>query len=186
MAAVIWANDAHGSDVAMQARRLAEVDAAALIRDHAAQAYSEARRRGRNVLPPDETMQCRLVLAAPFERGAHRQRMRPQRSRQHQLQRRFPQRSRQQFRHLTKSRSPLGPLITLFDSGTMGMADPVVDEAVASSNPANPTARTIFNMRKPPLTRTALDDSTGQRLSFVGRCPVWGTTAAPSVFQDAV
>ena len=81
--------------------------------------------------------------------GAHPQRTRPQRSRQHQWQRRFPQRSRQQFRHLTRSRSLLGPLITLFDSGTMGMADPVV-EAVASSSPANPIASAIFDMSNPP------------------------------------
>jgi hypothetical protein len=38
----------------------------------------------------------------------------------------------------------------LFDSGTMGMADPVV-EAVASSSPANPIARAIFVIRKPPV-----------------------------------
>ena len=87
--------------------------------------------------------------SAPRARGAHPQRTRPQRSRQHQLQRRFPQRSRQQFRHLTRSRSPLAPLITLFDRGTMDMADPVV-EAVASSSPANPIASAIFDMRKSP------------------------------------
>jgi hypothetical protein len=87
--------------------------------------------------------------SAPRARGAYPQRTRPQRSRQHQLQRRFPQRSRQQFRHLTRSRSPLAPLITLFDRGTMDMADPVV-EAVASSSPANPIASAIFDMRKSP------------------------------------
>ena len=77
------------------------------------------------------------------------QRTRPQRSRQHQLQRRFPQRSRQQFRHLTRSRSLLGPLIALFDSGTMVMADDPVVEAVASSSPANPIASATFDMRNP-------------------------------------
>jgi hypothetical protein len=39
--------------------------------------------------------------------------------------------------------------MAIFDSGTMGIAVPVV-EAVASSNPANPIASAIFDMRKPP------------------------------------
>ncbi len=81
----------------------------------------------------------------PDHGRAHPQRTRPQRSRQHQLQRRFPQRSRQQFRHLTSSRLLLGPLSALFDGGTIDMADPVV-EAVASSSPANPIASAIFDM----------------------------------------
>ncbi len=128
-----------------QAERLAQVDAEALVRDLGGGAYSEARQRERDVSLPDGP----VLAFTPLERGAHPQRTRPQRSRQHQLQRRFPQRSRQQFRHLTKSRSLLGPLIALFDSGTMGMADPVV-EAMASSSPANPIASAIFDMRKPP------------------------------------
>ena len=94
------------------------------------------------------------------------QRTRPQRSRQHQLQRRRPQRSRQQFRHLTKSRSPLGPLIALFDSGTMVMADDPVVEAVASSSPANPIASATFDMRRTSLGERRLNDST-PRASFV-------------------
>ena len=87
------------------------------------------------------------------------QRTRPQRSRQHQLQRRRPQRSRQQFRHLTKSRSPLGPLIALFASGTMVMADDPVVEAVASSSPANPIASATFDMRRTSLGERRLNDS---------------------------
>ena len=103
---------------------------------------------GRHSARPYDSRQPVLVFA-PLRRCAHPQRTRPQRSRQHQLQRRRPQRSRQQFRHLTRSRSLLGPLIALFDSGTMGMADPVV-EVVASSSPAKPIASAIFDMRKPP------------------------------------
>ena len=38
-----------------QAERLAQADAAALIRDHGAEAYSEARQRERDVILPDGT-----------------------------------------------------------------------------------------------------------------------------------
>ena len=105
------------------------------------------------------------------------QRTRPERSRQHQLQRRRPQRSRQQFRHLTKSRSPLGPLIALFASGTMVMADEPVVEAVASSSPANPIASATFDMRNLLGRAPSLNDST-PRASFVG------TAGSESQFLD--
>jgi|SRR5271166_4817634 len=38
-----------------RAERLAQVDAAALVRDHGAEAYGEARQRERDVVPPDGT-----------------------------------------------------------------------------------------------------------------------------------
>jgi hypothetical protein len=41
--------------------------------------------------------------------------------------------------------SLLSPLITLFDIGTIGIADALV-EAVASSSPANPIASAVFDM----------------------------------------
>jgi hypothetical protein len=77
---------------------------------------------------------------------------------------RFPQRSRQHRRHPTRSRSPPAPLITLFDSGAIGMADPVV-EAVASASPAKPRASAIFDMRKTPLRESAILDRAPARHS---------------------
>ena len=52
-----------------------------------------------------------------------------------------------------------GPLIALFDSGTMVMADDPVVEAVVSSSPANPIASAIFDMGN-LLGDRRLDDST--------------------------
>ena len=46
-----------------EARRLTQADAEALVRDHGAEAYGEARRRERNVILPDETTHARRTPA---------------------------------------------------------------------------------------------------------------------------
>ena len=55
-----------------QAEGLAKADAEALIRDHGAQAYGEARKRERDVILPDGTTPCRSdARALAARRLAH-------------------------------------------------------------------------------------------------------------------
>jgi hypothetical protein len=54
------------------ARRLAQADAEALIRDHGAEAYGEARQRERDVILPDGTTHAGRTPAHWGVRRAHR------------------------------------------------------------------------------------------------------------------
>ena len=101
----------------------------------------------------------------PFARGSngHRQRTRPQLSRQHQRQCRRPHRSRQHRRHPTSTTSPLRALSTLFDGGTTCIAGALVAPATARTNPARTIAIVVFAMMRLSLCASlCLDDNTAQ------------------------
>jgi hypothetical protein len=102
----------------------------------------------------------------------YRQRTRPHRSRQHQVQRNRPQRSRQHRLHPTSTTSPLRLLSTLFENGTTCIAVALVDPAAARKNPARAIAIAVLGMARPSLAPD--DNAASWRKSASHRLPPGG------------